>query len=512
MVAIAPFQALRYDLERVRLSDALCPPYDIISASARAQLCARSSYNFVRLELPEEDGDADRYTAARRLLESWRQQRILVQDAQPSIYLTEHTFRWAGQRWSRLGWISLLRFTPPLAEGTLIDQSSGVGLKRIDRSSNRPPLVARGAGFTGSTADQVLRHEATFDAPKADRAKLLETVRAQLSPIFCIVPDADHQVQAFLTRLAQADLPTAMAALGPSDPSARTTPPWRGGLAQDSAPRAQGKVPRPPAPCDSGRAGAMPVGLHGQETIRLWPITDPQAIAGLQQLIARGRALVADGHHRFAVACSHRHLCDGVMTYFACSDDPAVQVHPIHRVVHGAAIDPAAWQAHLQELCDWEPAASVEDGWQRLSRADGVGSFLYYTPPQAAVVRVRGEVLAQFARDTSLPQRLAQLDVTILHHLLLPRLAGSGLPVEAVRYTPDFREAVQMAQEAQLACAWGLRPIPLATVFELASQRLTLPQKSTYFYPKAPAGLVVYPFDPAPSATNAGRHGDVSVR
>ena len=450
MVAIAPFQALRYDLERVRLSDALCPPYDIISASARAQLCARSSYNFVRLELPEEDGDADRYTAARRLLESWRQQRILVQDAQPSIYLTEHAFRWAGQRWSRLGWISLLRFTPPLAEGTLIDQSSGVGLKRIDRSSNRPPLVARGAGFTGSTADQVLRHEATFDAPKADRAKLLETVRAQLSPIFCIVPDADHQVQAFLTRLAQADLPTAMAALGPSD---------------------------------------------GQETVRLWPITDPQAIAGLQQLIARGRALVADGHHRFAVACSHRHLCDGVMTYFACSDDPAVQVHPIHRVVHGAAINPAAWQAHLQELCDWEPAASVEDGWQRLSRADGVGSFLYYTPPQAAVVRVRGEVLAQFARDTSLPQRLAQLDVTILHHLLLPRLAGSGLPVEAVRYTPDFREAVQMTQEAQLACAWGLRPLPLGTVFELASQQLALPQKSTYFYPKAPAGLVVYSLD-----------------
>ncbi|OGX45120.1 MAG: hypothetical protein A3I71_05415 [Omnitrophica WOR_2 bacterium RIFCSPLOWO2_02_FULL_63_16] len=413
MVAIAPFQALRYDLERVRLSDALCPPYDIISASARAQLCARSSYNFVRLELPEEDGDADRYTTARRLLESWRQQRILVQDAQPSIYLTEHTFRWAGQRWSRLGWISLLR-------------------------------------FNGSTADQVLRHEATFDAPKADRAKLLETVRAQLSPIFCIVPDADHQVQAFLTRLAQADLPTAMAALGPSD---------------------------------------------GQETVRLWPITDPQAIAGLQQLIARGRALVADGHHRFAVACSHRHLCEGVMTYFACSDDPAVQVHPIHRVVHGAAINPAAWQAHLQELCDWEPAASVEDGWQRLSRADGVGSFLYYTPPQAAVVRVRGEVLAQFARDTSLPQRLAQLDVTILHHLLLPRLAGSGLPVEAVRYTPDFREAVQMTQEAQLACAWGLRPLPLGTVFELASQQLALPQKSTYFYPKAPAGLVVYSLD-----------------
>jgi uncharacterized protein (DUF1015 family) len=413
MIAIAPFRALRYNPEAVRLSEVICPPYDIISASARAQLCARSPYNFVRLELPEEDGAADRYTAARRLLESWRQQRVLVQDAQPSIYLTEHAFRWAGQRWSRLGWMSLLR-------------------------------------FNGSTADEVLGHEATFDAPKADRAKLLEAVRAQLSPIFCIVPDPDHQVQTCLTSLAEAERPTAMAALGPSG---------------------------------------------GQETIRLWPITDSAAIAGLQQLVAGGRALIADGHHRFAVAFSHRRLCDGVMTYFACADDPAVQVRPIHRVVRLGAIEPATWQARLRELCDWEPAASMEEGWKRLSRANGAGGFLYYAPPQAAVVRVRKEVLAQFARETSLPQRLAELDVTILHHLLLPRLAGSALPVEAVSYTPDVREAAQRAEEARPACAWMLRPLPLATVFELASQRLALPQKSTYFYPKAFAGLTVHAFD-----------------
>lgn len=413
MVAIAPFRALRYDLERVALSDAICPPYDIISAAARAQLCARSSYNFVRLELPEEDGAADRYTAARRLLESWRQQRVLMQDAQPSIYLTEHAFRWAGQRWSRLGWVSLLRFNE-------------------------------------STADEVLRHEATFDAPKADRTKLLEAVRAQLSPIFCIVPDPDREVHACLTRLAQADRPTAMAAIDSS---------------------------------------------FGQETIRLWPITDPQAIAELQQRVAAAPVLIADGHHRFAVAFANRRLCDGVMTYFACAEDPAVQVHPIHRVVRLAALDPAAWQARLRELCDWEPAASVEEGWKRLSRANGAGSFLYDAPPQAAVVRVREEVLAQFAREAQVPQQLAQLDVMILHHLLLPRLAGSALPVEAVRYTPDVREAAQMAEEARPACAWMLRPLPLATVFELASQRLALPQKSTYFYPKAVAGLTVHAFD-----------------
>jgi len=44
--------------------------------------------------------------------------------------------------------VGLGSLTPPLAEGTLIDLSNDAELERFDRSSNRPPLVARGAGLT----------------------------------------------------------------------------------------------------------------------------------------------------------------------------------------------------------------------------------------------------------------------------------------------------------------------------------------------------------------------------
>ncbi|MBI4354758.1 MAG: DUF1015 domain-containing protein [Candidatus Omnitrophica bacterium] len=414
MVAITPFRALRYNLERVALSDVICPPYDIISASARDTLCERSPYNFVRLELPRDEGALDRYAVAHRLLESWKQQGILVQETQPAVYITEHRFQWEGQRFSRLGWIALLR-------------------------------------FNAAVADQVLGHEATFDAPKVDRTNLLEAVRAQLSPIFCVAPDADHRLHRFLRDVAQASAPTATADV---------------------------PLPRP-----VGRGESL-----GPETIHLWAITEPTAIAALQQSLAGGQALIADGHHRFAVAFANRHLCGGVMTYFACADDPALQVHPIHRVVYLGGIDPGTWQNRLKAVCDYYPVASVEEGMRRMNEQEGPGRFLYYGGQEAAVVRVRDAVLTQ---DVA---RRAPLDVTILHQLLLPRLWGAQVPVDAVSYTPSLREAMQMVDEVQPACAWGLRPIPLATIVELASQRIALPQKSTYFYPKAFAGLTIYPF------------------
>ena len=42
--------------------------------------------------------------------------------------------------------------------------------------------------------------------------------------------------------------------------------------------------------------------------------------------------------------------------------------------------------------------------------------------------------------------------------------------------------------------AWLVRPIVVSSVERLARQRVRLPQKSTYFYPKLLTGLVVHRF------------------
>ena len=69
MAVIKPIRALRYTERAGKISDNVCPPYDIVSPAEREALIAQSEYNLIRLELPE--GSEDRYKRAGELLEKW---------------------------------------------------------------------------------------------------------------------------------------------------------------------------------------------------------------------------------------------------------------------------------------------------------------------------------------------------------------------------------------------------------------------------------------------------------
>jgi len=116
MVAIAPFRALRYNLDRIGdLSVVVAPPYDVISPEQQAQLYEASPYNVIRLiygkQLPADTDTDNRYTRAKATIDGWRAEGVLVRDETPAIYLYEHAFEWEGQRLVRLGFVALLEFT-----------------------------------------------------------------------------------------------------------------------------------------------------------------------------------------------------------------------------------------------------------------------------------------------------------------------------------------------------------------------------------------------------------------
>ena len=428
MVAVAPFRALRYNLERIGdLSAVVAPPYDVISSEAQAALYEASPYNIVRLilgkQFPDDTDTSSRYTRAKATFDEWRASGVLIEDRQPAIYLCEQTFTWEGQTHQRLGFIALLMFNGSVSP-------------------------------TGTSPGHVLKHEATFSAPKADRTKLIDAVQANLSPIFCIVPDTSQGHYGQMRALAQRQAPLA-----------------------------------------SIRVPAKTPGT-GWEQIRFWAIQDPTFNTALQEGLAPARALIADGHHRFEVALSRRHLAAGVMAYFAWREDPAVVVRPIHRVVR---VEPAmqnAWRSRLEAACHLQPVGSLAEAARG---AGGQGRFGYYEQGRWSLASVKDDVLADWLLHPSVPLALAGLDVSILHQFLIPQLMG-GSQVQAAsadsfcRYTPDASEAVAMVGRGKGTCAWLLRGIPLDQVFALAEQGIALPQKSTYFYPKVLSGLCLFPF------------------
>jgi len=70
MAEFVPFHGLRYDCNKVNLSDVLAPPYDVIKGAMRDELVARSEYNIVEVELPVGETDA-KYDEAARVLKKW---------------------------------------------------------------------------------------------------------------------------------------------------------------------------------------------------------------------------------------------------------------------------------------------------------------------------------------------------------------------------------------------------------------------------------------------------------
>ena len=60
-------------------------------------------------------------------------------------------------------------------------------------------------------------------------------------------------------------------------------------------------------------------------------------------------------------------------------------------------------------------------------------------------------------------------------------------------YTPDAARAIAAVDDGEAEAAFLLRAPTVAQVAEFAARGETMPQKSTYFYPKLTSGLFLHP-------------------
>lgn len=416
MPVIRAFRGLRYNPARIPdLSDVLAPPYDVIDAAEQERLYQVSAYNIVRLILgkssPTDTPQNSWHARAARDFTAWRSEQILREDQTPALYLIAHTFDAGGETRCRLGCIALLELLQDL--------------QRV-----------------------VYRHEATLDAPKQDRARLLEAIPANLSPIFCVYPDPQAATQALLQQITHS----------------------------------------PPL---------VTASMHG-DTIRLWMITDPRTIEGITQVLSTAAVLIADGHHRFEVAYAKRDQYPALMSYFVSMEDPALVVQPIHRVIR----QPLPME-RLRRFCTIEPVRFRDLALlsQFLEAPEGQGRFGVWDGDQLYRVTLQPEPLARWLMAPSVPRPIATLDVLLLHQFLVPQLYDAAPTID---YTADASTALPRLNGKTDGSLWLLRPMPLSQVYALAAQGLTLPPKSTYFYPKVPSGLVL---NPLASCTTAGGVG-----
>src|SRR5262249_2363172 len=88
---------------------------------------------------------------------------------------------------------------------------------------------------------------------------------------------------------------------------------------------------------------------------------------------------------------------------------------------------------------------------------------------------------------------LRSLDVAVIEPLVVKQILGAGTSTPTLTYTPDAKAALDAVKNGHAAAAVRLTPTQVPRVGAVADAGEVRPQKSTYFVPKVPAGLVLKP-------------------
>jgi uncharacterized protein (DUF1015 family) len=295
----------------------------------------------------------------------------------------------------------------------------------------------------------ILPHENTMAGPVADRLALMAATEANLEPIYLVYDGG-----------------------GPAS-------------------RVVGSADTLPAIAEA----RTPDGIRH----RLWALPDPHTHVAVAADLAWRRALIADGHHRYATyrelqqrrqAEHGRGPWDRGLALLVDSSSYGPQVHAIHRVLAGVGLDAAlAGAAGVGEVID---VPSVEAGLQRADADAGFAAVLTDGTRVALLSDPAGKLRAGATRGGE-PPELAQLDVTVLHRSLVQQVWGLPDTVDVVGYAHSVEEALAAAKQSS-GTAVLLRPTPVAAVAAIAAAGARMPRKSTLFTPKPASGLVMRRF------------------
>ena len=302
-------------------------------------------------------------------------------------------------------------------------------------------------------------HERTFESAKNDRLALLRSCQAHLSPIFFLYSKPD----------------------------------WS--LAETLAPALA--------------APALVTVQDDQQTMhQLWRITDPALIAEVAAGLAHEPLIIADGHHRYETALRYRNeraVAQGrlsgdepfayVLAYLTNVREEGIVILPTHRLLReGPLPSPQHLRTALQRdfrIALFSPADA--EAFFAALRAPGPGRRI-----GCALAGASHYWLLSFdervTQGLPVSAPLRALDVTVLHDVIFQRFLG--LPPEVQKqklaYTIDAEEALQWVAERRCQAAFFLNPPTFAQVAAVCGRGETMPQKSTYFFPKLLTGLVFY--------------------
>ncbi|MBP3360555.1 MAG: DUF1015 domain-containing protein [Clostridia bacterium] len=171
MAIIKPFKGYRYNSAKINnFGEVMAPPYDSLSDEQTDSFYDRNPYNAARLvsqrKLDADDENNNCYTRSRDFLNSWIEDKILIREDKPALYIYEETVTINRENYYNRGIVALLELTD-YADGTVVP----------------------------------CEHPSTNS--KNDRFNMISSTQSNNSLISCMYTDRDKVISATLSEIAE---------------------------------------------------------------------------------------------------------------------------------------------------------------------------------------------------------------------------------------------------------------------------------------------------------------------
>jgi uncharacterized protein (DUF1015 family) len=431
---IRPFQGLHYNPVLIKdLAKVICPPYDIITPQLQQELYQRNEYNFVRIEWgKEQPQDKDTFNKYTRAAATLK------------------------------SWLE--------KNVLVIDEKPSIYVDEHTFTCQGKSICRRNLYCLVKLEDwskMIIRpHEGTLARAKSDRLTMLWTLQTNTSPIMTLYEDKDKAID-----VALADAMRHKPAFSASS-------------------------------------------VNG-ESHRMWVLSDEKANGEIKASLAKQPLYIADGHHRYESALAYQRErnssspsntkeapYDFVLMTLVDMADPGLVILPAHRLVRGLA--QSALEGLLARLNTFfnvteYPLEKTDIASQipRLLSGNQIKLILCgLKPNQLLVLTVRDAKAIRPMFPAFHSDIYQTLDVSIVDHVILEELLGlthekAGAFLD---YNHDAVDSINKVSDGEYQLGIIVSPVKPDAIKAIADSSDRMPHKSTYFYPKVPAGLVSYRF------------------
>lgn len=245
-------------------------------------------------------------------------------------------------------------------------------------------------------------------------------------------------------------------------------------------------------------------------------IHDANIIRRIQEIIRDKQIILADGHHRYGGSLEYMNQCkennpnhtgeepyNFHMMFLTNTEADDLRILPTHRVVNGLEGFSEEWLLHqLEPYFYIKPVENAPDVNEII--LGKMWAFGLLVGDNAYKIRLKPEQIDDITWN--FPKQIKELDLTVMHYFIFEKILGIPGPKQVnarnITFQRNFAECLQAVTKGEAQFALITKDISIETVKKVCYSGYTMPQKSTYFYPKVISGFVFSSIDKNEFYTN----------